>query len=166
MKKMSKRTLMKQREYGEQQHQHQPHTPYEHCACPRTANHVYAMDVTHATRPCAADMHMLRLPPSVGMGTDALGRPKMTTALDKVRREIVLMSSCAHANIIPLHAIIDDEEEDPLMLILEYADKGQIMEWDGEWRWTEAATLQNPDMRAHCAAECGSSHVHLPRYAV
>lgn len=37
-----------------------------------------------------------------------------------------------HPNILVLHEVIDDPDEDPLILVLEYAAKGQIMEFDSK----------------------------------
>ena len=59
-----------------------------------------------------------------------LGRPKITTGLDKVRREIDLMRQVWHPNVLVLESVIDDPEEDALILVLEYAPQGQVMEFD------------------------------------
>jgi serine/threonine protein kinase len=61
-----------------------------------------------------------------------MGRPKITTGLDKVRREIDIMKDLWHPNILVLEQIIDDPDEDPLILVLEYAAKGQIMAFDSK----------------------------------
>ena len=67
-----------------------------------------------------------------GGGRAPLSRPRMLTALDKVRREIAIMLHLRCPHIVTLHSVIDDEQDDPLYLILEYCEKGQLMHWDGE----------------------------------
>jgi serine/threonine protein kinase len=61
-----------------------------------------------------------------------LGRPKITTGLDKVRREIDLMRQVWHPNVLVLESVIDDPDEDALILVLEYAPQGQVMEFDSK----------------------------------
>ena len=67
-----------------------------------------------------------------GGGRPMLGRPRMMTALDKVRKEIAIMQRLRSDYIVRLLALIDDDEQDALYLVLEAADKGQIMDWDGD----------------------------------
>ena len=50
------------------------------------------------------------------------------SALSSVYREIALMKTFTHQNIIKLHEVIDDQESEKLYLILDYCDKGAIME--------------------------------------
>lgn len=50
------------------------------------------------------------------------------SALSSVYREISLMKTFTHQNIIKLHEVIDDQESEKLYLILDYCDKGAIME--------------------------------------
>jgi [calcium/calmodulin-dependent protein kinase] kinase len=47
-------------------------------------------------------------------------------------REIALMKKMDHPNVIKLHEVIFDEEKGKLYLVLEYADRGQLIEWDEE----------------------------------
>lgn len=61
-----------------------------------------------------------------------MGRPKITTGLDKVRREIALMSQVWHKHVLVLEALIDDPDEDALILVLEYAAQGQICNFDSK----------------------------------
>lgn len=61
-----------------------------------------------------------------------MGRPKITTGLDKVRREIDLMRQVWHPNVLVLESVIDDPGEDALILVLEYAPQGQVMEFDSK----------------------------------
>ena len=53
-------------------------------------------------------------------------------AYQDVLREIALMKKMDHPNIIRLHEVIFDEEKGKLYLVLEYAEKGQLIEWDEE----------------------------------
>ena len=61
-----------------------------------------------------------------------LARPRMFTALDKVRKEVEVMKRLSSPHVVSLLAIIDDESEDGLHLVLEYCEKGQVMHWDGD----------------------------------
>lgn len=45
-------------------------------------------------------------------------------------REIDILKQLAHLNIIRLYEVIDDPNDDKLYLVLEYAAKGQIMDFD------------------------------------
>ena len=49
--------------------------------------------------------------------------------LDAIR-EIDILKSLNHDNVIKLYEVIDDEQGDKLYLIIEYASKGEIMEYD------------------------------------
>ena len=55
---------------------------------------------------------------------------KMITALDKVYTEIDIQKDLWHANIVPLLAVIDDAEQDPLYIIVEYMPGGAVMTWN------------------------------------
>ena len=57
------------------------------------------------------------------------GAMKAVSALDKVRREVALMRVLNHARLIAMREVIDDAEEDYLILVLEYAVGGQLMDW-------------------------------------
>jgi serine/threonine protein kinase len=58
------------------------------------------------------------------------GKICYVTALDKVMMEIKIMKKLQDPNFICLHAVIDDIEVDAIYLILEYAPRGAIMEWE------------------------------------
>jgi [calcium/calmodulin-dependent protein kinase] kinase len=47
-------------------------------------------------------------------------------------REIDILKDLNHPNIIGLHEVIDDEKEDKLYLVLDYAERGQIMDYDNK----------------------------------
>lgn len=57
-------------------------------------------------------------------------RPVLTSALDKVYKEIGILKQITHPNVIKLLQVIDDSEFDTIILVLEYAS-GEIMQWDG-----------------------------------
>ena len=42
------------------------------------------------------------------------------------------MKKLDHKNVIRLHEVINDEEDDKIYLIMDYAEKGQFIEWDEE----------------------------------
>ena len=74
------------------------------------------------------------LPPAPGPpGRPALlARPRMFTALDKVRREISIMQRLQSPHLVGLRCVIDDEGDDGLYLVLDYCDAGQVAHWDGD----------------------------------
>lgn len=49
-------------------------------------------------------------------------------------REIDILKQVSHKNIIRLYEVIDDPNDDKLYLVLEYAARSQIMEFDGKER--------------------------------
>ena len=51
-------------------------------------------------------------------------------ALEDVLREIAIMKKIDHPNLIRLHEVIDDESEDKLYMIIDFAIKGPILDWD------------------------------------
>jgi [calcium/calmodulin-dependent protein kinase] kinase len=63
---------------------------------------------------------------------DEEGRPKMSSALDKALLEIDLLAAITHPHVIRMHAVINDPQADDLCLMLEFAEKGQLMDWDGK----------------------------------
>ncbi len=57
------------------------------------------------------------------------GKMVMTNALQSVDREIALMKRLKHPNLCTLYEVIDDEEGDTLYLVLDYVEKGQVMDF-------------------------------------
>lgn len=51
-------------------------------------------------------------------------------ALQLVYKEIEVMNKLDHQNIVNLSEVIDDPEIDRLYLIIDYAQFGQLMDWD------------------------------------
>ena len=53
------------------------------------------------------------------------------SALDDVMREIAIMKTLRHPNVVQLHQIVDDQsEEDKLYLIIDFCEHGQLLNWD------------------------------------
>lgn len=63
-----------------------------------------------------------------------IGKGKMgiKTAFDAVEKEIEIIKLLAHENIVKLHEILTDEDNEKLYLILDNCEKGEIMKWDAE----------------------------------
>lgn len=55
-------------------------------------------------------------------------RMVVSTALDKVQIEIAIMKKLHHPNLLNLLEVFDDDSE-TLVLMLEYAPSGQVMQW-------------------------------------
>ncbi|CEG43369.1 camkk protein kinase [Plasmopara halstedii] len=60
-------------------------------------------------------------------------RMVVSTALDKVQVEIAIMKKLHHPNLLNLLEVFDDDS-DTLVLMLEYAPSGQVMQWFPEER--------------------------------
>lgn len=60
-------------------------------------------------------------------------RMVVSTALDKVQIEIAIMKKLQHVHLLNLLEVFDDDS-DTLVLMLEYAPFGQVMEWDADAR--------------------------------
>ncbi|KAF0682910.1 Aste57867_24998 [Aphanomyces stellatus] len=58
-------------------------------------------------------------------------RMVVSTAFDKVQIEIAIMKKLSHPNLVSLEAVLDDGSE-LLILVLEYAPFGQVMNWDND----------------------------------
>ncbi|KAL4161057.1 hypothetical protein PRNP1_001614 [Phytophthora ramorum] len=58
-------------------------------------------------------------------------RMVVSTALDKVQVEIAIMKKLHHPNLLNLLEVFDDDSE-TLVLMLEYAPSGQVMQWHPE----------------------------------
>ena len=62
-------------------------------------------------------------------GVDRQSRVIYMTGLDRVAREIDIMSRLRHAHVLQLLEVIDDPEDDALALILEYMPGGAVMQF-------------------------------------
>lgn len=52
-------------------------------------------------------------------------------ALMNVMKEIEIMRALhAHPNIVSLHQVIDDEEAEKLYIVMDFAQFGEVMQWD------------------------------------
>ncbi|EGR32237.1 protein kinase domain protein, partial [Ichthyophthirius multifiliis] len=63
---------------------------------------------------------------------DSTGVMKFKDALDNVKREIAIMKKLRHLNVIKLYEVIENPDNDKLYMVLEFAQGGQIIEWDDD----------------------------------
>ena len=63
---------------------------------------------------------------------DEAGKLCFRNGIEDVLREIAVMKKLDHQNVIRLHEVINDAADDKIYLILDYAEKGQFIEWDEE----------------------------------
>ena len=61
-------------------------------------------------------------------------KAKASPAFLDAMREIDILKQVSHKNIIRLYEVIDDPNDDKLYLVLEYAARGQIMDYDSKDR--------------------------------
>ena len=59
-------------------------------------------------------------------------RGKVSTALDHAEKEIAIMKKLEHPCLVKLYEVIDDPESDLLVMVMEYMEKGTVMDWDDE----------------------------------
>lgn len=150
---MSKRTLTKQREY------------VSRCDCMCQLVHLVPSLLVTDSWLCIAALLSPRMFRVQSQGP--MGRPKITTGLDKVRREIDIMSALWHPNVVVLEQIIDDPDEDPLILVLEYAAHGQIMAFDSKamkYKRNAFANAVMPAAEAPVAATAAEHDAPLPEH--
>lgn len=50
--------------------------------------------------------------------------------LEEVMCEIEIMAQLNHSNVIKLHKIMKDDNNDELYMVMDYADEGQLLDWD------------------------------------
>jgi len=60
------------------------------------------------------------------------GGMSFKTALQDVENEIVIMYQISHPNCLKLHKVLDDEMDDKLYMLLDFAANGTILEWDAD----------------------------------
>ncbi|CAD8082598.1 unnamed protein product [Paramecium sonneborni] len=63
---------------------------------------------------------------------DANGNLVVKDALQDVRKEIAIMKKIRHNNLIQLYEVIDNPTSDKLFMVLEFAEGGQLIEWDDD----------------------------------
>ena len=69
----------------------------------------------------------------VGAPSAALrSRLRKVDRLDMLRREILIMKQCRHANLLALYEVIDDEQHDEIFLVMQYMKRGVIVKVDAE----------------------------------
>ena len=47
-------------------------------------------------------------------------------------RGIAIIKRLDHENLIKLHEVIDDQKQDKLYMIIDFAEQGPILDWDEE----------------------------------
>lgn len=67
------------------------------------------------------------------------GRMSCRTALQSLSKEIAIMKSLTHRNVVRLHDVIDSENSDKVYmstvhLVIDYCGLGQVLRWDPERR--------------------------------
>ena len=73
---------------------------------------------------------------------------KMTNNWEKIENEIAIWRSLCHLNVIRLYEIIDVAELEYIYLVIEYADYGQIMQWDSSSQGYQLNPLILPVLKA------------------
>ncbi|CAD8092971.1 unnamed protein product [Paramecium sonneborni] len=63
---------------------------------------------------------------------DSNGNLVVKDALQDVRKEIAIMKKIRHNNLIQLYEVIDNPTSDKLFMVLEFAEGGQLIEWDDD----------------------------------
>lgn len=63
---------------------------------------------------------------------DEAGELRMRSALTKIYKEIDIYHKISHANLLKLKEVFEDDFEDRLYLVLDYAEKGTWIDWDEE----------------------------------
>ncbi|CAD8162670.1 unnamed protein product [Paramecium octaurelia] len=63
---------------------------------------------------------------------DANGNLVVKDALQDVKKEIAIMKKLRHNNLIQLYEVIDNPTSDKLFMVLEFAEGGQLIEWDDD----------------------------------
>jgi len=61
---------------------------------------------------------------------DENGKIKYKDAFENVIREVNIMKKLNHPNLIKLHEIIDSNDSDKMYMVIDFAENGQIIEWD------------------------------------
>lgn len=85
------------------------------------------------------------------MVTDETGQITYKDALMDVRREIAIMKKMTHRNVVKLVEVIDDVLSDELImstrhLVMDYCQKGQIMDWDEDTQRFHCAYDPRPQL--------------------
>ena len=75
-------------------------------------------------------MHKPTLKRARALSYNDKGESSITNNLEKIYNEIEIWAQINNKNAITLHEIIDDYSSDNLYLIMEYADLGQLADWD------------------------------------
>ena len=71
------------------------------------------------------------------------GFSRTETVLDKLYREIKILKKIKHTNIVRLYMVIDDQNVENIYLIMEIANLGQIMKWNGKDKYERLSNIYN-----------------------
>jgi|JFJP01.1.fsa_nt_gi [calcium/calmodulin-dependent protein kinase] kinase len=85
------------------------------------------------------------------MVVDESGQVSYKDALMDVRREIAIMKKLTHRNVVKLIEVIDDVLSDEIIMskaqtVLDYCQKGQIMEWNEDTQRFECEFDSRPQL--------------------
>lgn len=93
------------------------------------------------------------------------GDVRVETGITELKREIAIMKKLTHRNVIHLHEVIFEEESDKLYIIMDYCEKGPIMEWDEDlerflFPWDESEISEHVLRKIFRDAVCGLEYLH------
>ena len=93
------------------------------------------------------------------------GRMVVSTAFQKVQKEVAILKKISHLNLTRLHEVIDSPEDDKMFLVLEYVPHGQIMYWYPEeqvYRNTKTNSVLSENAAKKCITDIvqGIEYIH------
>ena len=92
--------------------------------------------------------------------------PGQNSALQAVLREIALMKKFHHQNVLNLFEVIDDEDAEKIYMVMDYCEKGPIMEWEINSRrfyfpWNEGHITEEQLRKIFRDIVCGLEYLHF-----
>jgi serine/threonine protein kinase len=92
------------------------------------------------------------------------GKEKKST-LDLVLGEIEIMKNLYHINVLKLFEVINDDSDDKIYMIIEYCDKGPIMDWDPDFKrfyfpWQDGEVTEDLLKKIFRGMVCGLDYLH------
>jgi len=60
------------------------------------------------------------------------GKMVFHTMLDKVMSGVEILKMMAHPNVVKLHSVMNDPEDDNLYLVIDYCERKQVMDWNSD----------------------------------
>jgi [calcium/calmodulin-dependent protein kinase] kinase len=92
-------------------------------------------------------------------GHDSHGKMTVSTALDQVRTEIKIMSGLDDPGVVGLRAVLEDDSEPSMYLVLDFASQGALMSWDMKKGFFDSNIF--PKTAAGGVPEDGARHVYV-----